>query len=309
MVSRATRRALLLEELEQQGSVSVSELVARHGVSEMTVRRDLAQLEDEGLVRRFHGGAVLDRPRGFEPPYVLRENRQRAAKERLAKVVIALIKDGDTVALDYGTTVLAVAEALRDASGLTVVTPNVRAALELVEDPGVRVLMTGGQLRSSELALTGRDAERTFENYNVDTAIVSAAGADADSGMTDYNPEEVAVKKAMIARAKRVIGVVDASKLGVVAFATVIDLEQLDVLFTTAAPDDAMALAIADRGVDVRTVGEDGHVRSVCTPDGAGAGRLAAGPVRGRTAGRGDDPDDGDQGELDGDVHHGGQGA
>jgi DeoR/GlpR family transcriptional regulator of sugar metabolism len=267
MVSRANRRARMLEELERLGSMSVAELVELHGVSEMTVRRDLAQLEEEGLVRRFHGGAVLDRPRSFEPPYNLRQNRRRIDKQRLGAAVAELIGDGDTVALDYGTTVLAVARELRHVQNLTVVTPNLRAALELVDEPAVRVLVTGGVLRPSELALIGRDAERTFERYNVDTAIVSAAGLDVSGGLTDYNPEEVAVKQAMIARATKVIAVVDASKVGVVAFASVIDVGRVDLLFTTASPDDDVVHAIADRGVEVRTIAVDDRL----TDEAAGA--------------------------------------
>lgn len=253
-VSITDRRARIMADLERLGSVSVTDLVDQHHVSEMTIRRDLALLEEEGLLRRFHGGAVLDRPRSFEPPYLLRESQRRLDKQRMAAVAVELISDGDIVSLDYGTTVLAVAERLAERQNITAVTPNVRAALQLVECPTARVLVAGGQLRSSELALAGRDAEATFERYHVDHAIMSAAGVDPAAGITDFNPDEVAVKRAMIAGARHVIVVADASKVGVVAFASVVALAAVDVFVTTDDADEGALKAIADHGVEVHAV-------------------------------------------------------
>lgn len=250
------RRASIVDRLESAGSVSVAELVDEYGVSEMTIRRDLAELEKAGVLRRFHGGALIDRRRSYEPPYLLRERQNTDAKRSLAVACADLIGEGESVAIGYGTTALEVARALTTRSELTVITPSLRAALDLAEAPGIRVLLSGGVLRPGELSLIGRDSERTFERHFVDTAIIGAAGVDASYGLTDFHLEEVAVTRALLARAKRTIVVADDSKLGVVAFASVAGLRAVDVLVTNVEPADPR-LAELDP--------EDVHVVSVTT--------------------------------------------
>jgi DeoR/GlpR family transcriptional regulator of sugar metabolism len=248
------RHDQILEYLEHAGSATVGELVDRFGVTGMTIRRDLAQLADQGLLRRFHGGAMLDRRRSYEPPYVLRESRQREEKERIAKAAATFVTDGDSVALDFGTTATEVARRLAARSNLSVVTANVRAALELAGTPSVRVLLSGGMLRGGEQSLSGREAEMVFERHFVDIAFFGAAGIDPDRGFTDYVPENVAVKQAMLASARRVIAIADSSKLGVVAFTAVAGLGDIDTLITTADPDDPVVKELADRGLEVHAV-------------------------------------------------------
>jgi DeoR/GlpR family transcriptional regulator of sugar metabolism len=248
------RRARIIEGLEQDGVVSVAAMCDALGVSEMTVRRDLAELETQGVLRRFHGGAALLRGRAHEPPYLMRAARGVEAKARIATRVASLIPDGESVAMSYGTTAVAVGRALAARANLTVVTPNLRVALDLASAPGVRVVMTGGVLRPGELSLWGYDAEQTFQQYFCDTAVVGAAGIDATFGMTEYHFDEVAVVQAMATGAKRVIAAVDGSKIGVIAFAHVLPATQLDVIVTSEdAPADVVQ-DLRDLGVEVITV-------------------------------------------------------
>lgn len=256
MSSTGQRRARIVDHLRQVGSASVAELVDRHGVSEMTIRRDLQALEDGGHLRRFRGGAIVDRRRSYEPPYLQREEERRDDKVRLAAAAAALVEPGDSVGLDYGTTMLEVARALAGIDELTVVTPNLRAALELAEPPGQRVLLAGGQVRPGELSVVGSDAERCFERYLVDRAFIGAAGLDVAHGLSDYNLEEVAVKRSMIRSAKQVVAIVDATKLGRVAFVTVATTAVLDLVITTA-PDDAATVGdLRAAGVEVRCLSD-----------------------------------------------------
>lgn len=254
-MSASSRRARIAQELEQQGSLSVSDLVALHPVSEMTIRRDLAELERQGLIRRYHGGAMVDCRRSYEPPFLVRESQNREAKARIGKAAAELAEDGDSVAVDYGTTGIAVASELAHKANLSVVTPNFRAAMELSESSGVHVIITGGHLRRDELGLVGRDAERAFENHFVDVAFLGTAGLDVDRGLTDFNADQVAVKQAIIASARKVVVVADASKIGVVAFHAVAGLDSIHALVTNADPDDPRLAAMADAGIRLHAVG------------------------------------------------------
>lgn len=250
-MSAGSRRARIIEQLEQDGSVSVADLVELHEVSQMTIRRDLAELEQQGLLRRFRGGAILDGRRSYEPPYLVRESRRRDEKQRIGAVASELVSDGESVAIDYGTTALEVAKFLRRRSNLSVLTPNLRVALELSDAANVRVILSGGILRPDELALVGREAERTFECHFVDKAIVGTAGIDVDRGLTDFNTDQVAVKQAMMNGAEQVIVVADESKIGVVAFAAVTGIGAVDALVTTAHRTDPRLGQIAECGVEV----------------------------------------------------------
>lgn len=248
------RRARIAEELGREGSLTVAELSERLDVSDMTIRRDIAELEREGVVTRFHGGAAIRSGRAYEPPYLVRESRAADAKKRIGARVAELIHDGESLALGYGTTVLAVARQLNNGNNLTVVSPSLRTVLELAHAPGIRVMVTGGVLRASEQSLWGREAERTFERHFVDTAVIGAAGIHPEFGVTEFHVDEFSVVQAMTAGARRVIAAIDGSKFGVVAFAHVLPVTQLDTIVTSDDADPAVVRELADRGVSMIVV-------------------------------------------------------
>lgn len=240
--------------MERAGSLTVAELSDRLTVSDMTIRRDIAELERQGVLSRFHGGAALRSGRAYEPPYLVRESRAVTAKQRIGACVAELIQDGESLALGYGTTVLAVAKELAARRNLTVVSPSLRSVLELVNASGIRVMVSGGVLRAGEQSLWGREAERTFEQYFADTAVIGSAGIHPDFGLTEFHFDEVRVVQAMAAGARRVIAAVDGSKIGVVAFAHVLPIAELDTIVTSDDADPAIIQALADRGVAVTVV-------------------------------------------------------
>ncbi|CAO1650463.1 DeoR/GlpR transcriptional regulator [Salinibacterium sp. NYA9b] len=245
------RRSELLQALEERGSVSVVDAAERFHVSPMTVRRDLLELEKAGLARRVHGGAVIGRGRSFEPPYLVRANEASEAKSRIARTAAALIAESDSIAIDTGSTALGVARMLTGRRNITVVTPSMRAAQALSENPELRVVLTGGMLRTGEGSLTGDFATRAFQDLSVDRLILAAAGIDASFGLSDYNWDDVLVKQSMVGSAKEVIVVADSSKFGRVAFARIAGLDIIDKLVTDVAPTGELAEQLRLSGVKV----------------------------------------------------------
>lgn len=247
------RRMLFLEALADRGEVSVAELSRMAEVSEMTIRRDLEQLEGEGLLRRVHGGAISTTSRGYEPPFALRRGRDEDAKERIARLAATLVADNETLVLDVGTTTLALARILAEAEGLTIVTPSLRIADTLSANPALRVIVTGGITRHGEQSLIGDLAERAFAELHCDTVLLGAGGVDAKAGVTEFNLEDTRVKRAALDSARRCVVLADASKLGRVALASVCPLERVDVLITDGGASEEALAPIRESGVEVLT--------------------------------------------------------
>jgi DeoR/GlpR family transcriptional regulator of sugar metabolism len=240
-VNASARRRALAGVLQQRGSVAVSELAAEFGCSEMTIRRDLDTLERDGVVRRTHGSAVPASLRADEMPYPVRAFEASEAKERIGRAVAALIADGETVALDAGTTTAEVGRALRGRP-VTVMPLGIRTLVDLAYDERVRLIAPGGEIRAGELVVTGDLAEVAFERLRFDTFVLGACGIDARSGVTTHLPADGRVKRIAVASSARTIVVADRSKLGVVTFAYVCPLSATERLVTDAPPGDTANL-------------------------------------------------------------------
>jgi DeoR/GlpR family transcriptional regulator of sugar metabolism len=243
------RHVRALEVLSEHSEVSVAELSRITGVSEMTVMRDLDELEREGLLRRVHGGATSVVSRSHEPAYALRAARNVEAKERIGRRAAGLVSDGETLVIDVGTTALALAAALGDV-GVTVVTPNLRVANLLADNPTVRLILSGGVVRHGEQSLIGPLAEQAFEDLRCDTAFVGVGGIDLTAGVTEYNLEDAHIKRVTLNTCRRCVVLADASKLGVVAFARVCPLDRIHVLVTDET-SEAILQPFRDRGIEV----------------------------------------------------------
>lgn len=245
------RHRIILELLDKNEAISVVEVAACLDVSEMTVRRDLDVLESRGLLKRVHGGAVSIRGRSYEPSYVIRSNLHNEAKTRIGQLAATLIADGDSIALDVGTTTLEVARALTDKRGLTVLTPSIHIAEFLSRFPEVRVIVSGGILRPGEMSLVGGLTERNFAEFFVDKLFLGIGGIDIKAGLTEYNLEDAQVKRTMIGIAKEVIVVADASKMGQVAFAAVAPLNVVNKIVTDNEISEAFLIQLQQAGVEV----------------------------------------------------------
>ena len=254
-MSQAHRRHdLILEQLELNGHVFVSGLSKQFGVSEMTIRRDLELLEQRGTLDRVHGGAVSARSMSYEPPFPGRAMRNLEAKQRIAQKAASLIKDGETVILDAGTTTLEIARALHGRRKLRVLALSLHIAEVLADDTNIALMTCGGTIRPVERSFTGALAEQIFSNFSFDTLFLTLGGIDLKAGVTEYNLDDASVKRAAFASARRCIAVADSTKLSKTAFARVCDCQQLDALITDADPATPVLEELRRLGVNVITV-------------------------------------------------------
>jgi DeoR/GlpR family transcriptional regulator of sugar metabolism len=249
---QAERQAAILHLLDQHHSVTVAQLCDALAVSDMTVRRDLREMDGQGLLRRVYGGAVKIVRHSYEPPYTVRQNQLLSIKQQIGKKAAALIANGDSLALDVGTTTLEVARALSGRRELTIVTASLPIANEIAGryalEGDIRLMLTGGILRARELSLVGHHAAQLFRDVLVDKAFIGVAGVSLEHGLTEYNLDDALVKRAMIASAGQVIVVADGSKFGQTTFAAVAPLTEVDVVVTdhSADPTTIAGLQAAD---------------------------------------------------------------
>ncbi|WP_375384050.1 DeoR/GlpR family DNA-binding transcription regulator [uncultured Microbacterium sp.] len=256
----ATERQELIERiLLDEGRVAVLELAGRFEVTTETVRRDLDALERAGALRRVHGGAVaLERGSTSEPSIADRTHQRSAAKRAIGRRALDLLGDDfrGSIFLDAGTTTAAVADQLvarLSSTGGTaeVVTHSLTLAHALAPADAISLSLIGGRVRGVTAAAVGADTVRAIEGLRPDIAFIGANGVSAGFGISTPDPEEAAVKRAIVRSARRVVVVADAAKLGRELLVSFAPLTAVDVLVTDAEPDDALAAALADDGVEV----------------------------------------------------------
>ncbi len=244
---------MILEDLSEGGSVSVTELCQRLGVSAATIRRDLGLLEEHRLLKRTHGGAV-SQGLLYELPLRYKSGRHQEEKRRIARAVAELIPEAAAIGLTGGTTTTEVARALVGREHLTIVTNALNIASELAVRPNLRLVVTGGVARSASYELVGPLADASLREINLDMAILGVDGISADAGLTTHHEVEAHTNLALIDRARRVIVATDGSKIGQAAFARICGIERVHDLITDAdAPAEALA-EIAAAGVAITTV-------------------------------------------------------
>lgn len=248
----AQRREAIKRRLLSSGEIEFETLAVEFNVSEMTIRRDAEFLESKGLARRVRGGIISVQGRAFEPAFETRKDAAFAAKQAIAARAVQLLSQDEVVILDSGSTVLEVAREIRRTElCLTVITPSLLAALEVVGVPSSHVIVTGGSLREGELSLIGAEAEAAFDDLNCDTFIAGVAGLDAVRGLSEYNRDEARVKSAAFRSARRVVVVADESKLGRVHLVSLLPLAEIDVLVTDATPRNPAVRTCLEAGVQV----------------------------------------------------------
>ncbi len=245
------RHQLIVQQLATRGDVSIAEVSARTGVSPMTIRRDLDELDRLGVVKRVRGGAVSVHSRGYEPPFAARAKLNVEAKEQIAATAAELVHGGETLVLDAGTTTLALARRLRGVRGLTVATPSLRIASVLADERDTRVIIIGGVVRAGEHSVVGSHAQEHLAQLRFDKCFLTISGVEARSGLTEWNLDDAATKAAALASSREGIVLADASKLGKVAFARVAPLERIDRLITDAAAPEEQLAVLRDAGLAV----------------------------------------------------------
>ncbi|HTW80958.1 MAG TPA: DeoR/GlpR family DNA-binding transcription regulator [Terracidiphilus sp.] len=253
------RTGLILTSLQQAGSVVVEDLAERFKVSVVTIRRDLDQLEQRGLLRRTHGGAVSIEPLFYEPfkkdrSFLEQMERQANEKRRIGRAAAALISPGETIAITPGTTTAEVIRGLPLNSRITVVTNTANIAMELSKRKDVNVFVTGGHLHGEWFSLVGPTAIRSLENMIIHTMFVGADGIDAEWGLSCFSSDEAELNAAMVRHARRHIAVVDHTKLGVVADWRICEAGKLKKLITDTGATDEMVAPFRNLGIEVMRV-------------------------------------------------------
>lgn len=254
----AQRQQQILEDIKKNGAGFIAELSQKYAVSEMTIRRDLMVLEEDGHIKRTHGGALLVNASSVEPRYAAKQKLHAFSKESLAQYAAEkLVEAGNIIILEGGTTVTAMAQYLTHVQNLTVVTNGLyttNALQPLV--PQSTVICTGGILREVSATFVGPVAEQFFREFHANKLFLSATGLTLDAGFTDPSMLETQIKKAMIASADRVIMLLDSNKFGVKSLTTVLQAGRINVLVTDAdAPEDVLQ-ALRLKGVEVHIVSD-----------------------------------------------------
>jgi DeoR family transcriptional regulator, aga operon transcriptional repressor len=259
-IRRTDRMREVLSILRGRGEVDSQKLRAALGVSAATLRRDLSEMEEQGLLVRTHGGARALDPSGSEIPVRLRDHRMVAIKRRIAQHAAALVPAGpQAVALTGGVTTGEVARSLKGRPQMTIVTNSLTIAADCAVDAHMKVIMTGGLVRANSMEAVGPMSEHAFQVINVGTAVLGADGMSAEVGATTFDEAEARTAIAMAANAQRVIVPVDGSKIGKVTLAKMVPLSQIDHLVTDSTADPRQLELIAAAGVQVHVVevGED----------------------------------------------------
>ncbi|WP_394848107.1 DeoR/GlpR family DNA-binding transcription regulator [Pendulispora brunnea] len=249
------RLDLTLRLVRNAGRISLTELTERLGVSAMTVRRDLDELQRQGLIRRVHGGAVSLAMPEEQSGFAARERWQVAIKRRIGAAAVERIQPGQTVLLDAGTTTAAMAGLLATKAPLTVAVLSLQAAERLADQPGIRLLVLGGESRPGERSLVGPLTLRMLEELWFDCFLMSIGAVHRELGWSEFSMEDATVKQHGLRRAARTIVIADGSKLGVRAFARVAPLDAVDT-FVTDGPvgegdSEETLAAIRKAGVEV----------------------------------------------------------
>jgi DeoR family glycerol-3-phosphate regulon repressor len=239
------RQTGILELVRAEGRVIVEDLARRYDVTLQTIRRDLTELADAGLLDRIHGGAML-RQGVSNLGYEARRRMNEAGKQALARACAAAIPENASLILNLGTTTEAVARELLLHRNITVITNNMNVANTLVANPSCEVIVAGGVLRRSDGGLVGDLTTQFFEQFKVDFAVIGASAIDVDGDLLDFDLAEVRVSKAILRQARCRFLVADHTKFARRAPVRLASLAELDTLFT----DRPLAPDLGDRTDD-----------------------------------------------------------
>ncbi len=245
------RKRQILDYLTRHEFADVMSLADAVEASPATVRRDLQYMAEHAMISRTRGGAArVAHGVGHEPPYVARANENIAEKRAIAELASALIREGEVIALDVGSTGFELAKAIRDLRNLTVFTASLPIAQVLTQSE-VSVILVGGTLRKKELSLAGPIAVQSVSQFHFDKFFLGTAGVSVQDGFTDFGMEDVEVKKSFLQRSKQVIALADHTKLGQVSFATTCSLDQVQKLITDDGAESEQVELLRQTGLEV----------------------------------------------------------
>src|SRR5215212_6235626 len=248
------RREQILAYLSQHDRTSVGDLSLVLGVSEVTVRKDLDQLEAQGLLTRVHGGAVVSGRGRLEMFFAAREQEHLEEKRRIAQAAAALIQSGQRIFLDASTTALQVTRLIKDREDLIVVTNGLYTALELNFCAGITTIVVGGTMRRRSSSLVGSLNHNSLQRLRVDIGLFGARGVTARDGLMESDIDEAQLKQQLVSTSGLVVGIADSSKFGVMAFSAFALPHEIDRIITDDGAPALMVSELRERDITVTLV-------------------------------------------------------
>ena len=249
--AREARFNRILEIAQQGGNVNATDLSRQLGVSEVSVRRDLRELAEKGVLHRWYGQAAYSRPGPEEPLAIQRLHENRIYKEAIGRAAANLIKDDESVFLGSGSTTVYVARNLSGRSKLTVVTNSLNIGMELAAMPNLTVVVLGGLLRPAELSLIGHITEQSLKEVRVDKVIIGIPAISLDHGLTNDFLPEVVTDRALINMSPELIIVADHTKFGKVGSAYVAPVSRITTLVTDDCVNGTILSAMSAMGIKI----------------------------------------------------------
>ncbi len=232
-MQKRKRMQIIREELDKNGIISIDDLAKQLEISASTIRRDIAELEENHVVRRIRGGAIpVANKTSHELPFSTRTDIFKEEKARIAEAAKQFVHENNTLILGAGTTTLAFAKTLSDLKPLYVATSDLMSALELSTFSNIELTVLGGALRHYHHSITGYFAEQMLSQIHADTAFMGVDAIDFNLGLMNFSTEDVAVNKLIIKAATQTVILCDHSKFDSIAFANICGLERIDVLIT-----------------------------------------------------------------------------
>ena len=228
----AERKIKIIEYVKKHRTASVTELSQQFNVHETTIRRDLIQIEKEGLLKRTHGGIMLAEDRISEPPFHERENENMNEKIRIGKYAASTIYDGEHIILDSGTTTLQIAKHLGEYKNLTVITNDINIAMVLSKKKGIKVIVSGGTLYQDSYFLNGIITNYALHSFQVDKSFIATPAIHVNIGLSHFDEVPVSAKVHMIEAAKRVIVLTDHAKIGQTCLYKVSSIDMINEMIT-----------------------------------------------------------------------------
>jgi DeoR family transcriptional regulator of aga operon len=251
ILSTIERQQKIVRIIERQGRINVAKICEEFNISEATARRDLETLAGQGSVQRVHGGAIPVHRATPEMPILQRAGEQTEIKQRIGQAAAELVKDGETIFLGSGTTVLEVARSLLDRHDLTVITNSLPVMNLMAEQTHHTIVSLGGMLRPSELSFIGHLTEQSLAEVRVDKVIMGIHALSLEQGLTnDYLPETL-TDRAILHSGRQVIIVADHTKCGSVSVAFLAPLTSIHILVTDSQTDIEFADSLTAQGIQV----------------------------------------------------------
>lgn len=245
------RKHMIVDLVNKNYKTTVANLCSEFSVSPATIRNDLRELEESGFLKRTHGGAISNRKANYEPNSYQKEIEYIDEKKAIAKLALQCINEGDTIALDTGTTTFELAKLLVDFQKLTVVTNDLQIAAYLERNSDASIIIAGGPVRRNFHCTTGKKAIDTIKDLNVDKTFLAANALSVKKGLSTPNIDMAGVKSVLIGLADEVILLADSSKMDKSTFVRFADMGQIDLLITDSGADDEYVELLRMEGIEV----------------------------------------------------------